>query len=294
MGHGRARCPRGYDLYGEILSALTSRLRSLVRNIIIIGAAKSGTSSLCYDFKHHHEVTISVPKETNYFSSIERQRLCLSDYLDFWKQRCRRSVLLEASPSYSIGDSSETARKIRTLVPDAKLVYIIRDPIERLESHFNFGVRRFSWNYTGNMLLPQLLDASDYKKHIRNYRAEFDDSALLVISFNELLSMPLKVIKRICSFGQIEPDFTPPEIRHLAKTGTITRMEHWDRHFRTRLLGRFHRLLFNDTVQRVFSMKRPLPRRVLTEKDTEILLNQQKDVIFWLLLRQYKRRHQAA
>src|SRR5688572_21649590 len=109
------------------------------RHFIIIGAMKAGTTSLFRFLTSHPEISGPQAKELHYFS-LDAARLGRVGYsLKFLG--LPGPVLGEASPSYAeyprFGD---TARRIRMLLPRVKLIYCVRDPLERMRSHFNHEI----------------------------------------------------------------------------------------------------------------------------------------------------------
>jgi Sulfotransferase domain len=103
-------------------------------NLFVIGAGKSGTSSLHYYLDQHPDVYMSRIKHPFYF-----QR-------DTWRQRLdwyqslfpeRTPVRGESSPSYSAYPvKRDVPRRIHELTPDAKLIYVVRDPVDRLVAQY--------------------------------------------------------------------------------------------------------------------------------------------------------------
>ena len=239
---------------------------------IIIGAAKAGTSSLCYNFKHHPGVSISQPKETNFFSDKTSTQKSQEAYLRHWAHdpSFDEKILLEASPSYSQADSSPIFKRIHdTLKDTVKFIYIVRNPYERIESHYNFGIERMHWNYKGSLLRETTLVGSDYKKHIDAVLNDYSKDQLLVVSYETLKNEPQKIVCDICRFLEIDDSFTLPEARRIAVTGNITKMDHWDWRYKTRLLGKAHPVIFNPATKKIFNLNQPLEKRSLSTKERE-------------------------
>jgi hypothetical protein len=116
-------------------------------DFLVIGAQRSGTSSMYKYLEHHPCVLSSLRKETEYFSA----RLDLGEdwYRAHFPSRARRSweqrrrglpvLTFEASPNYLFHPLAPA--RAATMVPDAKLVVLLRNPVERAFSHHQHEVR---------------------------------------------------------------------------------------------------------------------------------------------------------
>src|ERR671929_75877 len=113
-------------------------------NFFIIGAMKSGTTALYYYLEQHPEVYMSPVKEPNFFCSQEQKNGAdaVTDIRAY--ERLFRGVLGETA----VGEASHcylyeprAAAAIRRCVPEAKLLAILRNPIDRAFSHFLHMVR---------------------------------------------------------------------------------------------------------------------------------------------------------
>jgi Sulfotransferase family len=140
-------------------------------NFIIAGAPKSGTTSLYHYLRQHPQVYLSPIKEPTFFAAadilsqpdllpiIERQRAALRDYLagsqrrpthflvtewddyvQLFRNACDQIAIGEASVSYLWLPSAATA--IRSKLPEVRLIFVLRDPTERLFSLFLLNLRR--------------------------------------------------------------------------------------------------------------------------------------------------------
>src|ERR671923_1441551 len=109
-------------------------LGAVLPNLIVIGAAKCGTTSLHEYLDAHPEVAMSREKELDFFVEEKSWGRGVEWYE---RQFADAPVRGESSPSYTAYPRYRgVPERIRTVVPDAKLVYLVRDPIERIVSHF--------------------------------------------------------------------------------------------------------------------------------------------------------------
>lgn len=105
-------------------------------NLIVIGAMKCATTSLHWYLDLHPQVAMSRPKQVNLF--VTQQELRAGD-IEGYCSRFPADVPVrgESSPSYTKKRKYPgVPERISRFLPDARLVYIIRDPIERIISHY--------------------------------------------------------------------------------------------------------------------------------------------------------------
>ena len=103
-------------------------------NAIVVGAAKCGTSALHYYLDLHPEVSASHPKELNFF--IEEENW--SKGVDWYGSHFAADapVRVESSTGYTAPWFTGVAERMARVIPDAKLIFMVRDPIERMISHY--------------------------------------------------------------------------------------------------------------------------------------------------------------
>jgi len=124
-------------------------------NFFIIGANKAGTSSLYHYCRQHPEIFMSKNKEPMFFTAsgplptkdekvvnkpgLYYQYFTLREYIDLFVS-ATEPLRGEASTSYLANPNS--TMWIRKIIPDAKLIVILRNPIERAISDFEFQANR--------------------------------------------------------------------------------------------------------------------------------------------------------
>src|SRR4051794_4150382 len=104
-------------------------------NLIIIGGLKCGTTSIHHYLGLHPDVQMSKPKELNFFVEEPNWDLGLHWYTARFADR--HPVRGESSPHYTnLPRFSGVAERIQRHCPDTKLLYMVRDPIKRILSHW--------------------------------------------------------------------------------------------------------------------------------------------------------------
>lgn len=197
--------------------------------LIIGGTTKAASTSLYSYLSGHPEVCASSLKETRFFMDRDYpipQPKPFSDkligYDDFFSDcmNLKDKVFMEATPDYLY---SKTAHKISGMLPKAKIIFIIRDPIERLISWFKYSKQRGMLSqsttfqeYVNDQLKitdiksvpPHLraLDQGKYYKYLKPFLMSMPDRILLV-PFEMISGSPDMAMKKICSFASIDPDF---------------------------------------------------------------------------------------
>ncbi|WP_076418114.1 sulfotransferase domain-containing protein [Colwellia sp. UCD-KL20] len=195
---------------------------------IIGGTEKAGTTSLYEYFTNHPEIISSHKKETDYF----RGDSCnLENYLTCFNDSANESqTYMEASPGY-LGLSNVVAKEIKNVVPNAKLVFMVRDPINRLRSSYLFhrsklyipedmdinqyvkycldyenGLIKLEDTPFTNPWFLNVLQAGSYKKHIEVYKDNFDNN-IQIINFEYFCKNTLEVVVNIAKFLEIDANY---------------------------------------------------------------------------------------
>jgi len=196
-------------------------------NLIIIGAAKSGTTSLHYYLDQHPEIEMSTPKEPHFFGRGEwREQLGWYESLF----PVPAPVRGEASPSYSTYPvKRDVPRRIRELIPEAKLIYLVRDPVERLPAHYSQHVSHGKETRSFEQALTEslrdgddpgnpYLAGSSYATQVEQYLQHFPAEQLLVIDQAELAEDRLSTLRGVFDFLGVEPDFSSPRFTDVLQT----------------------------------------------------------------------------
>jgi hypothetical protein len=184
----------------------------------IIGAPKAGTTSLHYYLEQHPEIQMSAIKEPGFLASAGPCRDDRKvDRLDKYEQLFDSAVAVrgEASTNYAEYPLREgVPDRIEQLVPDAKFIYLVRDPVERTVSHYHqlvatTGETRALREALGDLSDPRYpcICASLYALQIELYLRKFPVERLLVIDQADLLAERLTTLGRIFAFLEVDSRF---------------------------------------------------------------------------------------
>ncbi len=210
------------------------------RFAIIIGAMKSGTTSLFEHLARHPEVCRCGEKEPGFFSDSDRFQAGRAAYealWEGWQPENGHRIALEASTNYTKQPTfPDCAARIAEAEIGAKFIYMMRDPIERIESHLTHAVSQ-GWlpKPTGNAIDDHLIAVSRYAMQIDPYIERFGTERVLLLTFEDFTDRPGAVFRRVCEFLELDPEFEFPAPdkafnRNRDRIGTDHRLYRaWDR-----------------------------------------------------------------
>lgn len=182
----------------------------MLPNLLVIGAMKAATSSLHYYLSVHPEIFMSRTKELDFFVEEMNWGRGVEWYESHFPTDA--PVRGESSPNYtSFPLFLGVAERMRALVPGAKLIYLVRDPIERMISHYMHSVAR---RREVRPIEEAFADEeslyyyrSRYHLQLQQYGPHFDRSAILVISSENLSRKRDETLRKVFSFLGVDPDF---------------------------------------------------------------------------------------
>jgi Sulfotransferase domain len=205
-------------------------------NFLIVGAAKSGTSSLYEYLSQHPDVYLCPVKEPCYFSD-GNPHLVRTDleYEALFDGRTSEKAVGEASASYLY--DPEAPGKIKALLDGVKIIIILRNPVNRAYSQwsqifYQLGYEKLSFEnaleaeddrisqgkfgetspfYYG---LYRYFHAGLYHDQVKRYFDTFDRERVQVHIFEEFIKDPIRTCKEIFTFIGVDPDFIPVTEKH--------------------------------------------------------------------------------
>lgn len=173
-------------------------------NLFIIGAMKSGTTSLHEYLDTHPQIAMSHEKEPGYFVEELGLRKGEEWYLSRWEQAGQFRYRGESSTHYTkLPVFQGVPDRIFRFNPHARLLYIMRNPFDRIVSHYWHALRDV---FHGGELRPLLkaveedpgyLAFSDYAMQLEPYFERFGRSAIHTLTFEALIEDPQREVDRI-------------------------------------------------------------------------------------------------
>lgn len=202
-------------------------------NLFIVGAPKSGTSSLYRYLSGHPDIFMTDLKEPHFFGRdlvrINRPSPDLNKYLSRYEGAERFQIRGEASTSYL--QSTSAPHEIINLSPDARIIIILRNPVDVMYAlhgeHLLSGFEEFhdfeealeaesyrrsgkhQPNRPGMLNLLFYRDVVDYPRHVKRYVKVFGRSSVLVLFFENFFSSPERHFKEVLRFLGVHDCWSP-------------------------------------------------------------------------------------
>ena len=183
----------------------------MLPNLIIIGGMKCGTSSLHHYLSLHPQICMSKIKELNYFPEDLNWKKGVRWYQSHFN--CRAQIYGEASTAYTaFPHYPGVPEKIYRLIPKTKLIYLIRNPVERIISHYmdyvSEGVETRPINdVLKNFHNNEYVDRSRYAFQLDQYLEFFPKGKILVVKQEDLLRQRLETLQKIFRFLTVDESF---------------------------------------------------------------------------------------
>jgi hypothetical protein len=215
-------------------------------NLFVIGAHKAGTTSFHNYLDTHPDIQMSADKETSYFSGPTSDVRLISrwDRGSCWYKSNflgSERVHGESSTSYTnYPHTKGVPERIHKVCPEARLIYLVRDPVSRLISHYQH-VRGLGRERRSLESIIAADDASDsayiarscYWMQLSQYLKYFAEQQIKVISFTELTTDREATLAQVFMFLGVDSSFTAEE---------------WDQAY-----NKAHRFPMMETLGRVLS-----------------------------------------
>jgi len=177
--------------------------RSHLPDFIIIGAAKSGTSSLFHYFENHDHIFIPGIKEIEFFCKDENYSKGIEWYKKHFNPAGNNQVCGDASTTYSRWPhTADVPKRIFELIPKVKLIYILRHPVERTYSHYLHHMRQgITMSFEQALSKDDIyVDCSRYMMQIEHYLRFIPKDNLLLVFLNDLQNNPADTLFLIQDF----------------------------------------------------------------------------------------------
>jgi len=260
-----------YGLIKRNLTYVTSPIRELP-NFIIVGAVRCGTTSLYYDICDHSCVLPAAYDEIGFFDS--NYELGIHWYKSMFPTKFKRKKIESKTGICITGEDTpfyfwdtKAIERIKKEIPKIKLIFLLRNPIDRAYSNYHLGVRLGSENLTFEesikkemMLLMKNNDIENdgiekflrprsyiakglYYHQIKNWFKVFSKDQILVLSTENLSKNPHQTLKKIFNFL----DLPNEQIQNIQKrkVGNYQKINEETRQFLKKFFESHNEKLFN-------------------------------------------------
>ncbi|MEM1127330.1 MAG: sulfotransferase [Bacteroidota bacterium] len=178
-------------------------------DFIVIGAMKCATTSLHQYLDQHPQIAMSRPKELRFF--VEEHNWHRG--VDWYATHFDEQALLcgESSPAYTKYPVFQGApKRMQQVVPHARLIYLVRDPIRRILSHYVHRVVAGTETQPLEQALADLDDnfyvvRSQYHRQLTQYLEYYSKDQILVVLTEDLQTQPRDVLRTIFTFLGADP-----------------------------------------------------------------------------------------
>lgn len=208
-------------------------MNNVLPDFLIVGASKSGTSSIFHYLKQHPKIFLSdVQKEGRYFSQMKGNfsgpgdsgvdktiTPDLEHYKTLFKNYNNEKTAGDISPEYLYFHEKAIPLIKKVLGADTKIIIILRSPVERAFS----GYMHFKRDKRENLSFEEALEKEEerkqknwiwawqyknsglYYEQVKAYLDNFRNTKVIV--FDEFREQPQKILSEICEFIGVNPDF---------------------------------------------------------------------------------------
>lgn len=201
-------------------------------NLIIIGAMKCGTTTLHHHLNLHPKIFMSREKELDFFVYELKWKRRLEWYKSHFVGEA--TIYGESSPNYTNYPYwAGVPERMYSIVPEAKLIYILRDPIERIISHYTHRyaagkesqpISRALSNFDNNVYISR----SKYYMQLEQFLNYFPGENILVITLEDLSNRPQKTWEVILDFLELDKsDNFNPSPKKLHRSSFKRRKNQW-------------------------------------------------------------------
>lgn len=192
---------------------------------LIIGAMKAGTTSLYHYLREHPSVFMPEYKAPEYFAGGSHWQRGIGWYRGLFSAAPPSAVALgEASNVYTkYPRYAGVPERIALTIPDVKLIYSIRDPVDRIRSHWQTraaeGVEKLPIEHAV-LANPIYLDYSRYAMQLEQYLKVFRREQILIVRAEDLRDDRHTTVRQVYEFLGVDPGYVPPNIdRAFYRTG---------------------------------------------------------------------------
>jgi hypothetical protein len=173
-------------------------------DFVIIGAMKCGTSSLHEQLALRPGLFLSTPKEPNFFSDDDQYARGIAWYAGLFAGARPDQICGESSTHYTkLPTHPRTPERMARHLPRVRLVYVMRDPLERIVSQYihEWSQRDVTGDFEGAVRRHERFVAySSYARQLEPWLRHYGAEAVLPVFLERLVARPDEELARVCAF----------------------------------------------------------------------------------------------
>jgi hypothetical protein len=191
--------------------------RGVLPNFVVIGAHKAGTTSLYAYMRKHPQIFMCTPKEPRYFSAEGNWNRGQEWYQSLFRDAGDAIAIGEASTDYTLYPIHRgVPERMAELIPEARLIYLVRHPLERIRSQYEHMLRLGKENRPLTVAAlddPRYVSCSQYAFQIDQYLEWFQKEQVLVVKSEDIRTARGPTLSRIFEFLGVDPSWVGPFMR---------------------------------------------------------------------------------
>jgi LPS sulfotransferase NodH len=252
---------------------MTTTTVATLPSFLLIGAMRAGTTTLHHALAEHPQVFMAEPKELHFFVATRNWSRGVDWYARQFSKGAAATARGEASATYTQSPQVPgVPERAAAVVPGARIVYVVRDPIERMRSHYEHDLRRglagdpirgwerIAAHGSAERALraeAKYLATSLYAEQLERWLEHYDADQICVLTSEWLWADPQAALREVFSFLGVDASWQPPPRLEQLNSSTRARSYH-------RFSGRVPRAITRAVPAPV---KRRLVRRVSEPPD---------------------------
>lgn len=181
---------------------------------IFLGGMRCGSTAINDYLKTHPEICMYKNKDPHFFSGDKQWQAGWESYLKGWRgfDASKHKIAFESSTHYvKLPMYPHTAERMATSPFKMKLIYGVRPPLERIESHFIHNAGKGYFDPMDQLarikMLNQAINVSNYERQILSFENYFSPSQIYIMDTRLLIAEPKQTLKQICNFLEVDDDF---------------------------------------------------------------------------------------
>ena len=185
--------------------------KKAIPNLFIIGSMKSGTTSLHEYLNEHPDIFMSDVKEPGYFAEcMNYYPKELDWYESLFEEVKHEKVIGESSTNYTkLPICTDVVEKIWEFNPEARFIYLMRNPVGRVISHYWHGVKYGDERNDALTAIKQKQEYicfSDYAAQLEPYIERFGLDRIYTLTFESFIKDPASELKSIFDWLGVDSD----------------------------------------------------------------------------------------